>query len=77
MPGSVWGLVDNMLPFMAQLQPMGSRIEVAHLRDQAQLQQRASLAAHSACMAAFAAGIHALDRYCSILRSASQSQHAL
>ncbi len=61
-PGSVWGLVDEMLPATARLQPLGARIEVANLRDEAQLEQRARLAASSAAISAFASGVHQLNR---------------
>lgn len=61
-PGSVWGLVDEMLPATARLQTLGARIEVANLREQAQLEQRACLASSSAAIAAFASGVHRLDR---------------
>ena len=61
-PGSVWGLVDEMLPATAQLQSLGARIEVANLREQAQLEQRARLASSSAAIAAFASGVHKLNR---------------
>ena len=58
----MWGLVDEMLPATAWLQPLGARIEVAHLREEAQLEQRASLASSSAAVSAFASGVHKLNR---------------
>jgi len=41
---------------------LGCRIQVSSLRDAAQLEQRAVLAAYASKIAAFASGVHRIDR---------------
>lgn len=55
----------------SSVQPPSCRIQVSALKDAAQLEQRAALAAHSARIAAFATGVHKIDR--SIPASFTQS----
>ena len=44
------------------LESLGSRVEVAALRDTAKLEQRAALVGYASRIAAFASGIHKIDR---------------
>ena len=62
-PGSLWELIDGMVSvYTHHLESLGSRVEVAALRDTAKLEQRAALVSYASRIAAFASGIHKIDR---------------
>lgn len=62
-PGSLWELIEGMVVICThQLKPLRPRVEISQLRDAAQLEQRAALVDLAARIAAFADGIHKIDR---------------
>ena len=62
-PASLWEVLDAMVVICThRLTPLGSRVEVAALREAAQLSLRAALLHHAARVAAFTSGILTIHR---------------